>query len=255
MHKSICQFTIILFLILTAVKLVAADAQEAFANANKAYQFGNFALAAAEYETILTTEKAVSKDVYYNLGNAYFRLNQIGRATLNYERALHLDPSDADTQANLAAVRTRLTDDIEPPTDVFFVRWGRLLRGILSADAWAAFGIFSLMLGTFGFSLWLLSDERRWKKRGFIAGCVAVPLSILLLLLAWSAASTSRNVFAIIMKAETPLRGAPDPNAAAVQNLHEGLKVELTDKIGQLSKIKLSNGEEGWILSTDLEKI
>ena len=105
-----------------ASKIAAADAQQLFQNANQAYQTGNFPLAVEQYETILRGGKLFSKELYYNVGNAYFRLNQTGRAILNYERAARLSPTDADIQTNLAVARGRVTDDIEAVSEVFFVK-------------------------------------------------------------------------------------------------------------------------------------
>jgi tetratricopeptide (TPR) repeat protein len=236
-------------------KIVAADAQQLFQNANAAYQAGNFPLAVEQYETILTSGKLFSTELYYNLGNGYFRLNQTGRAILNYERAARLSPTDADIQTNLTVARGRVTDDIEAVSEVFFVKWYRLLRSLLTADAWATFGLFFLWLGGGGFAMWLLGKERQWKKRGFIVGCVALPLSLLIFLMTNNAAKITEATFGIVMSKETPFRNAPNENAAVTATLHEGIKVEIVDKIGELTKVKLANGEEGWVNAAEVEKI
>lgn len=246
-------FTFLLFV--NTAQVLAADAQQLFQNANQAYQTGNFPLAVEQYETILRGGKLFSKELYYNLGNAYFRLNQIGRATLNYERAARLAPTDVDIQANLSVVRGRVTDDIEAVSEVFFVKWYRLLRGVFSADTWSVFALFLLWLGAGGFAVWLLANQRQWKKRGFIMGCIAVPLSLLLFLTANNAAKISEMNWGIVMSKETAFRNAPNEYAATLTTLHEGIKVEIMDKIGDLTKVKLANGEEGWVAAKDVEKI
>ena len=235
--------------------LGATDAQQVFANANQAYQAGNYRLAADSYESILKNGNVFSQELYFNLGNAYFRLNQIGLSVLNYERALRLDPSDTDVQQNLVVARSRVSDDIEPITNVFFIRWWHNLRGVFPADTWATFGLFFLWLGAAGFALWLLDKERQRKKYGFITGLAAVPLSILMFLLAQNAATVMKTPLAIVISSQTMLRNAPDPNATTVNTLHEGLKIEILDKIGSMTKVKLPNGEDGWLPTTDVEKI
>ena len=256
MYKKFIFNYLAIFLLITSVtKNFAADAQQLFQNANQAYQTGNFPLAVEQYETILRGGKLFSKELYYNLGNGYFRLNQMGRATLNYERAARLAPTDADIQANLSVVRARVTDDIEAVSEVFFVKWYRLLRGAFAADTWSVFALFFLWLGAGGFTIWLLAIQRPWKKRGFIMGCVAVPLSLLLFLTANNAAKIAEVYFGIIMSKETAFRNAPNENAPIGTTLHEGIKVEIVDKIGELTKVKLANGEEGWIATKDVEKI
>lgn len=254
-RKCIFNYLTIFLLLTNATKIFAADAEQLFQNANQAYQTGNFPLAVEQYETILRGGKLFSKELYYNLGNGYFRLNQIGRATLNYERAARLAPTDADIQANLSVVRARVTDDIEAVSEVFFVKWYRLLRGSFSADTWSVFALFFLWFGAGGYAVWLLANQRQWKKRGFIVGFIAVPLSLLLFLTANNAAKMAEMDFGIIMSKETAFRNAPNENAPVGTTLHEGIKVQMIDKIGELTKVKLANGEEGWVTMKDVEKI
>ena len=251
----ILKYLFFFILLSDASKIAAADAQQLFQNANQAYQTGNFPLAVEQYETILRGGKLFSKELYYNVGNAYFRLNQTGRAILNYERAARIAPTDADIQANLAVARGRVTDDIEAVSEVFFVKGYRLLRGAFSVDTWSVFALFFLWLSGGGFAVWLLGKERAWKKRGFITGFVALPLSLFLFLTANNAAKISEISQGVVMSKETAFRNAPNEAAAVTATLHEGIKVEILDKIGDLTKVKLANGEEGWVAAMDLEKI
>ena len=256
MYKKVIFKYLSLFLLLASTtKTFAADAEQLFQNANQAYQMGNFPLAVEQYETILRGGKLFSKELYYNLGNGYFRLNQIGRATLNYERAARLSPTDTDIQANLSVVRAHVTDDIEAVSEVFFVKWYRLLRGSFSVDTWSVFALFFLWFGAAGFAVWLLANQRQWKKRGFIMGFIAVPLSLLLFMTANNSAKIAEMDWGVIMSKETAFRNAPNENAAVGTTLHEGIKVQMVDKIGELTKVKLANGEEGWIATKDVEKI
>ena len=236
-------------------QLSATDAQQVFQEANQAYTSGNYAVAVEKYEAILK-ENVFSKELYYNLGNSYYRLNQTGKTILNYERALRIAPSDGDIQQNLALARSRIVEDIEPLSNIFIVRWWHLLRGYLSADGWSMLALFFLWAGIAGMALWLLSNERTLKKRGFVVGAVLIPLSILPFLLANNAKNEAHSSrFAIIMARETPFRSSPDTNAAPTSILHEGIKIEILDKISNLIKSRLPNGEEGWIEEIAVEKI
>jgi tetratricopeptide (TPR) repeat protein len=233
----------------------AADAQQVFEKANQDYQSGDYRAAADAYESILQKGNVFSKELYFNLGNAYYRLNLIGLAMLNYERALRLAPDDHEIQQNLSLTRARVSDDIEPVTNVFFVRWLQILRGVFPADSWAIFGLFFIWFGIVGFTIWILAEQRVWKKRGFLSGLIAIPLSIFLFLLARSAATVMQTPFGIVIAKETNLKTAPDPQAATVNTLHEGLKIEILDSFGSMTKVKLPNGEDGWLLTADIEKI
>ena len=254
-NKMVIRLFILLFFFCSIEKMAAADAQQVFATANQAYQSGNYRAAADGYESILKSGNVFSKELFFNLGNAYFRLNNIGLSLLNYERALRLDPSDSEIQQNLVVARSRVSDDIEPVTTVFFMRWWQSLRNLFPADTWSIFGLFFIWFGAGGFAIWLLDSERQRKKYGFLTGLVAIPLSIILFLLAQSAATVMQTPFAIVLTHETNLKNAPDPNATTINMLHEGLKVEILDKIGSMTKIKLPNGEDGWLPTTDVEKI
>jgi tetratricopeptide (TPR) repeat protein len=218
----------------------AADAQQYFTEANEAFQAGRYPKAIEQYEAILKTG-IFSTELYYNLGNAYYRLGQNGRAILNYERALRLSPSNSD---------------IEPVSQIFLIKWGQILRGWLAADNWSVLGLIFLWTGVAGFAMWLLGQERVWKKRGFLMGSILIPLSIVPFLCATSAKSLEMNTQnGIILVRETAVRPAPDANALPTGMLHEGIKVEIKDKIQSHIKVKLPNGEEGWIEEKGLEKI
>ena len=236
-------------------KIVAADAQQVFKEANAAYAAANYSLAVEKYEAILN-EKVFSKELYYNLANSYYRLNKTGKAVLNYERALRLSPADSDIKNNLSIAKTRIIEDIEPISNVFIVRWWRILRGSMSADSWSVWGIIFLWIGIAGIALWLLSTERLMKKRGFLTGVVLIPLSILPFLLARDAQlESSIDYMGVITATESPFRSSPDANAAPVAILHEGIKIQILDKIAQLVKVRLPNGEEGWVEEGAIERI
>lgn len=236
-------------------KIIAADAQQVFQEANQAYTAGNFSLAVEKYEAILK-ENAFSKELYYNLGNSYFRLNQIGKAVLNFERALRLAPSDRDIQHNLDFARGRIIEDIEPISQFFLLSWWNALRDNLSADSWSFLTLLLLWLGIAGVIVWLLGRERHLKKQGFVGAGILIPLSILFYFLASDAHNEIvKSRYAIIVAPKIPLLPSPDANTVATIQLHEGIKVEILDKMTHFYKVRLPNGEEGWMDETVIEKI
>ena len=237
------------------IKSFASDAQQVFTDANQAFQKGDFSLATQKYEDILRGDIG-SKELYFNLGNSYFRLNQTGKSILNYERALRFSPSDGDIQSNLLVAQTRISENIEPISQVFFVRWWQILRGQMSADLWSSLGLIFLWVGISGLAFWFLDKERTRKKQGFLTAAILIPLSILLFLLAKSANSeATTDRFAVVIIPETPFRPAPDASVLPTAIIHEGVKVEILDNIQDLVKVRLPNGEEGWLLMSGLEKI
>lgn len=252
MKRILC----ILFIIIGLFPLgLAANAEELLQNANEAYRSSNFAQAITAYETILD-QGLESKVVYYNLGNAYFRQNQLGKAILNYERALIKAPKDADIKHNLLVARQQLKDEIEALPEFFLAQWWHSSRMGLSASAWGILALLLLWIGVSGLIVWILMPSRQYKKIGFILGIVLLILFVLPLSLAISRTNFEHNTeAAIIIEPEVILRAGPDEESTTVLELHEGTKVFLLDQIDDWYRVLLANREEGWLPGSVMEEI
>lgn len=223
--------------------------------ANDAYQANQYKKAIEKYEALLK-EGFSASTVHYNLGNAYYRNDQLGQAILNYERALIIDPGNEDVKHNLDVANSKLTDDIELVSEFFLYKWWHQLRSWMSSEGWSLLALILLWAGVGGFILWLLAPTRMQKKRGFIAGGVLVLCSILPFSLATSRKSYEANSGqAIILQNEVVLRSAPDDASTAIITLHEGTKVGLLDSIGAWKKVRLQDGEIGWLGINSIEQI
>ncbi|MFN7117990.1 MAG: tetratricopeptide repeat protein [Saprospiraceae bacterium] len=243
------------YLCALVIALQAADPTAQLASANAAYQQNDFAGAIQQYEALL--QKGYhSEALYYNLGNSYYRTNNLGKAVLNYERALLLDPNDTDIQHNLSLVRDRLPDEIDALPTFFLARWWNGLSGWLSAQYWSIMTIGLVWLSVAGLTLWLLGSARRYKKIGFIAGLSLLVLSLLTFALAGSRNQTIANSNrAVVQAKEIVLRSAPDEASKAVFTLHAGTTIQLLDQIGKWHKVVLQNGEQGWLPDASFEQI
>ena len=111
---------------------------------DSAYIKEDYTAAIQIYEALLKNGEAA--EVYYNLGNSYYKIGEIAKAVLNYERALLLQPGNSDIRANLEVARAKTIDKVEAIPEVFFVSWIKSLINIMSVDAWATLGIISLIL-------------------------------------------------------------------------------------------------------------
>ena len=138
------------------------------AQGDSAYMRNDYASAIQIYESLL--KKGEAAEVYYNLGNSYYKADDIAKAILNYERALLLQPGNADIRANLEIARSKTIDKVVSVPDIFFVAWVKSLTNCLSVDAWAKLGIVFFILLLISFSLFFFSKQIIWKKSGFIAG-------------------------------------------------------------------------------------
>jgi hypothetical protein len=244
--------SLIVFIFLSIKNIRAENADQLFATANDAYQNGQYEQAVKLYEQILTGGYR-SKAVFYNLANAYYRLNQNGRAVLNYERALRFAPRDTDIRHNLTLTRNRLVDTIVPLSDR---NWVQQLRGGLSPDIWSVAGLILFWCSIAGLAVWLVSTMRQWKKRGFMASLILIPLSIIVLVLGKCAASSLDNdTTAVVMVREVPLYAAPDTQLPPIMTIHEGLTVNVQVSANGLCQVSLPNGDVGWLTCEAIEKI
>ena len=232
-----------------------ATAQDAdLQAAEKAYADGNYADAASRYEALIKT-RGDAAEVYYNLGNTYYKLGRIAPAILNYERALAMNPGDEDTRFNLEMARLRTEDRIES-TDGFLSRGLRSVQRLLSVDAWAAvalvaFVAFAGCLILFFFSKWV-----RLRKTGFYLGILLLLVTVLANVCAWGG---RRDLIvrdaAIIFAPTVTVKSSPDRSGTDLFLLHEGTKVTIKNALGEWYEIRLGDGKEGWIPSKDLERI
>lgn len=246
---------IILFLLLCNVALYAATPEERVKQAREFYGLEKYREAAELYESVLS-ENLVSHGLYYNLGNCYYRLGENARAILNYERALVLKPGDRDVRHNLLMAERQIVDKTEILPELFFVRWYKNLTASLSADLWAYIAVVLFVCFLSMVALFLYSSTVSRKKIGFVAGiCI-----LLCVLLVMNFASTQYNrmekeAYAIVMAPTVTVRGAPDQGGTSLFVIHEGLKINMIEKLGQWVNIRLSDGNEGWMPADELEKI
>jgi tetratricopeptide (TPR) repeat protein len=229
--------------------LLSGQTSADFRTANDAYQQKDYQLAADTYENILAEGKH-SAALYYNLGNAYYQLGKIGRAVLNYERALKLDPNDQQVQKNLRLANQQLQDAQVVIQQSSVVELWYNIQNQLSGRAWSWIGLIMLWAGIGGLAIWLGGKQRKWKKRGFIGGLSILTLCILPFLFAYG---SEQNRFysneAIIMASETELKAGPEEESKTIQLLHEGTKVIIIDQIGSWNRVELTDTSEGWLPS------
>lgn len=218
-----------------------------FRQAQKQYDAGNYTESAVIYHQIVA-QNIESASLHYNLGNAYFRSDELGEAILHYEKARQLNPRDEDIRYNLKIARARIQDRIEPPENSILIRVFNTLKYLLNLHelAWLTAGIF--LLGGFLFSLWWIL--RRTRIRTFI-GHALVVCSILFLLVAPLLVSRTieahKHTYGIILQKEVQVRSAPQQLTTTVFTLHEGTKMEVEGAQNQWYQIRLVDGKEGWI--------
>lgn len=229
--------------------------ENTFNQGNISYEQKNYDDAIRKY-SLLIDAGFESEELYFNLGNCYYQKKEWGKAILNYERALLIDPNDKTILQNLQITKGETIDEIEKIPTFFLARWWSNVRELNSSGVWSILGILFLWIGIGGLVLWILGKERAQRKKGFLAGWGSLVLSIIIFALAYNSFKIQQDSGAgIIMNKEIPLKSLPDAISDEIMLLHEGTKVEITEKVTSWYKVRLENGEVGWIDENAIEEI
>lgn len=224
--------------------------------ANAAYAEGYWNEAADDYEEICGMGLE-SAELYYNIGNAWFKAGDNARAVLNYERALKLDPSYADAGYNLEIVGSRIQDSIEPVPEFFLKEWLRSVSQVMSSDAWAVSFVVLLCVTLTLLLVFLLSPSVVWRRVGFFTGLVTLFLMAASLSFSiWQKKDYMGHDEAVVMKTVTSVKSSPSAdNSTDLFILHEGTKVTVLETMGAWTNISLADGRQGWMKTSDIERI
>lgn len=248
-RKSAASIALLLMLLpMAANAATKADADSAYVN-------GNYQEAIKVYESLL--KHGESAELYYNLGNAYYRTENITRAVLNYERALLLSPGDGDIRFNLQIARSKTIDKIVPESEMFFVTWYRSLVNIMSVDGWGRMALVSLALVIVLFLVYLFSARVWVQKVGFFGGGILLVFFVFSNFFAWQQRQQLLNrEGAIVVAPSVTVKSTPAQNGTDLFILHEGTKVVITDgSMKSWREIRLADGKKGWIESKKIELI
>lgn len=256
---------ILLIIAFLATALGATAAQSAAQRADSAYNKEDYRLAITLYNQDLA-ENGPDAQVYYNLGNAYFRNDNLGRAVLSYERSLRLDPTDGDARHNLEFVRSRIQDRPEDDTS-FLAALHHNILGTMTANGWAVTSIVLFVLFLGAAALYIFSSGVRLRKAGFFGGIILFFVFGYSLYVALdSTAIASSHNFAVVTAPSTMLSSQPRPSRTAtdrVVSIHEGTTVEIVDSVATPDdpqspiwyQVKVNNATRAWLRGSDIERI
>ncbi|MDD3876047.1 MAG: hypothetical protein PHT69_05465 [Bacteroidales bacterium] len=223
--------------------------------AQKAYSEGQYMYAIELYDSILNTGN-VSSNLYYNIGNAYFKNNQMSHAIWYYEKAKQLSPSDEQINFNLNLANTLITDRIEAIPQLFYHRWWQALYSMYSADTWGIILIVVFFLFFIMLALYLLAKTIILKKIYFAFSIMFLSVSILIFLLANKQYNVQvKQQTAIVFSPRITAKSAPDENSIDLFVIHEGTKVFITDVVGEWYEIKIASGNVGWLKKSGVREI
>jgi len=224
-------------------------------SASAAYAKGDYIKSAQLYRSIIDKGEE-APEIYFNLGNAYYKTNNIDSAILNYERAIKLDPSNDDFIANLKLANQKIEDKIDVAPQLFLTQWKNGVAGLMSEKGWSELCILLIVLSLLLFALYISTRNRGFKQVGFFGGTVLIILSVITFFVAQNKYNNTKNGSeAIITAGATTVTGSPSEKSTKLFILHEGTKVVITEEDNEWVEIKIANGNVGWIKKSQLQKI
>lgn len=224
-------------------------------SANSAYSKGDYSKASKLYENIISNGQE-APELYFNLGNSYYKTNNIAFAILNYERALKLEPDNEDFSFNLKLANQKTEDKIDAAPQLFLSQWKNGLVDLMTEKGWAQLCILLVCISLLLFAIYITMQKKGLKQFGFFGGTTLVILSIVTFFIAQHKYSLTKNSSeAIITSPSITVTGSPNEKGTKLFILHEGTKVNVTQEDVSWAEIKIANGNTGWIKKSGLQKI
>ena len=216
-----------------------------FTKANKEYTNQNYAAAISLYDSIIS-KNLESSELYYNLGNCYYKTQDWANAIWHYEKSLQLERNEK-TKQNLELARIKIIDRIEPIPKLFYKKWWYNLISLYSTKIWQILSIICIWIV-------LMIQFTNYKKK-IISDFFNITTLIFLLITYASYENNYNKKEGVIFSSTTIVKSAPTTESTNLFSLHSGSKVEILDSIGDWINIRISNGNSGWILQKSIEKL
>ncbi|MFO8128626.1 MAG: tetratricopeptide repeat protein [Bacteroidales bacterium] len=240
--------SILVIFILTFVTAYGQDNyKELIRAANNAYNEGAYQEAKEKYLEV-AGQGYTSAALYYNLGNACFKTNDIPAAILYYEKALKIDPTDEDVQYNLNIANSMKVDKIEEVPDLFYILWWDQLSNLFRANTWAWISAATFLLVFIMATVFVTSVSVRARRSSFWTGILFLFLFVIATVISYQEyVEYTRDDQAIVFTPTLTVRSSPMENSVDLFVIHEGTKVTLIDEVEGWAEIRIANGSTGWI--------
>jgi tetratricopeptide (TPR) repeat protein len=254
-NKPKRSFYLLLMLFLPLFSWADTAAEALFKKGNEQYAKAQYQQAAQTYQRVLKSG-FTSAALYFNLGNAYYKTEDLPSAVLYYEKAHKLAPADQDININIQFCNLKLADKIEQQPEFFVSRWWHSLILIVSADQFAVLSVVLLLAGFILLIVYLFANLVAVKKASFYTGLGTIFIGLICIFLA----NQQVNYFethhqAIIFSSSVTVKGSPNSNGKPLFVMHEGTKVAIVQQNGNWIEIELPNGNAGWITTQDVKDI
>ena len=243
-----------LFLILFFLN-TQSQVEVVFDEGNALYNQGNYTEAIEKYTSIINNGFE-SAELYYNLGNAYYKINDIANSIFYFEKSLFLDPNNNETKNNLSFSQNMTIDRIETVPVNQVSKFISKFTNVFDYNTWLLISIIFEFLSLIVFSLYLFNKNSDTKKRFFSIGSIFLFFFIIFLILGINSKSEyEKNNPAILFENRISFKSEPNERSEDLFLLNEGTKVNVLEKLNEWSLVELSNGSKGWILSSTFQTI
>lgn len=248
-------FSILVVIVFIPLLLLADSAKTLFDRANDSYAKGDYEMTVSLCDSMIKNN-VESAAIYYNLGNAWFKLDDVPKAIFYYEKAKKIEPNNEDINYNLQLANTKIADRIEAVPEFFLKTWWEKLVYSLDEEQWTSLNIGVFVVFLMFMVIFFMAKQEKLKKTFFVLSIVFLVTSILTGYIGYRSykIKTTHNT-AIIFTPTVNVKSAPDEGSSTLFILHQGSKVELMEESSTWEKIKIANGSEGWVLKEDFEKI
>jgi tetratricopeptide (TPR) repeat protein len=247
----------LIFIFFSLIFFVNANAnvKETFDNGNKAFKAKDYATAALLFDNLIVSG-VEDASVYYNLGNAYYKLNNFSGAIFNYEKARKLKPNQEDINNNLQMAYQQMSA-IHPEVNMQYEQgFVNTLISKYSPSQWSKGMLICLWAGVFLFVYFLYTKNDKTRRLTLITSSISLVMCIVLLSFTFLRIHNDKAfAFAIVHQIETTSKTEPFHNANTVSILSEGQKVLIIDRNGEWIKVRNNDGEEGWLAKATIKEI
>ena len=234
-------------LMLCCSMVLGQEENTTFENANSAYNAGQFEKAVMLYKEILESGQQ-SAELYFNLANSYYRLNQVAESIFYFEKAKLLKSKDEDININSAFAQNMAIDAVEVLPKSQMTQWKEKTFDLLSQEGWAYFTVLLAWLLVLFWGLYLWNKVPLIKRMFFVSTVVFGLLLMGSLAISFVKASNfADTTFGILFNKKIEVWAEPNKRAEVLFLLHEGTKVQMLDELQEWQKIRIANGSEGWI--------
>jgi len=244
----------LIVLLLMLFSFTASAQNDALFNrATTFYNEGEYEKASENYFKIIENGEH-SAAVYYNIGNCYYKLNQIAPSIYYYEKALLLKPNDREIKNNLAYAQNMTLDAFEALPETSLSKLYKNITGLLSFDQWSYASVFFVFLFILAYILFYYLRYSSHKRIAFIASITSLFIAVFCLVLALvQFRDFEAEMPAIVFSEELIVKSEPNNRSSQAFLLHEGTKVYILDELNDWKKIELKDGKTGWVPSNEIK--